>query len=73
MTDDVADLVLANNEAQNLALANSESQAVSLAGVHEDWMRRLSEKGLLDRELEFLPGSDEMAERRAEGRGLTAP
>ncbi|MBO0812388.1 MAG: NAD-glutamate dehydrogenase, partial [Microlunatus sp.] len=73
MTDEVADLVLANNDAQNHALANSEFEAASMIGVHEDWMERLVDHGLLDRELEFLPSPDELAERRAAGRGLTTP
>ncbi|QDP96415.1 NAD-glutamate dehydrogenase [Microlunatus elymi] len=73
MTDEVAEKVLANNAQQNLALANSEFQTASMAGVHEDWMERLSEQRLLDRELEFLPTTAEMAERREDGRGLTTP
>ncbi len=73
MTDEVADHVLVNNYDQNLALANSELQAPSMAGVHEDWMARLVEHGLLDRGIEALPGSDEMAARRHDHRGLTAP
>ena len=50
MTDEVAELVLAHNDDQNLALANSVYQAPSMAGVHEDWMERLEDQGLLDRE-----------------------
>jgi glutamate dehydrogenase len=73
MTDDVAELVLANNDGQNLALANSVFEAASMAGVHEDWMQRLAGQGLLDRKLEFLPSTEEMAERRARGEGLTVP
>ncbi|WP_375426734.1 NAD-glutamate dehydrogenase [uncultured Friedmanniella sp.] len=73
MTDDVAEHVLAHNESQNLALANAEHQAYSMAGVHEDWMARLEDQGLLDRELEFLPSEDELELRRSAKRGLTAP
>jgi glutamate dehydrogenase len=73
MTDEVADLVLAHNYDQNLALANSVHQAPSMAGVHEDWMQRLEERRLLDRDLEFLPRSEAMESRRAAGHGLTAP
>jgi glutamate dehydrogenase len=73
MTDEVAELVLANNDQQNLALANSEFQAASMAGVHEDWMQRLGDQRLLDRDLEFLPRTEEVAERRDAGRGLTTP
>ncbi len=73
MTDEVEHLVLEHNYFQNLALANGLYQAASMVGVHEDWMERLSERGLLDREIEFLPDSDAMEARRAESRGLTAP
>ncbi len=73
MTEDVAAHVLAHNESQNLALANAEHQAYSMAGVHEDWMARLEDKGLLDRELEFLPSEDELELRRSTKHGLTAP
>ena len=73
MTDEVAELVLAHNYDQNLALANGVFQAASMAGVHEDWMERLSDRKLLDREIEFLPNTEEMEGRRSERRGLTAP
>ena len=49
MTDEVAELVLAHNYDQNLALANAVYGSVSMAGVHEDWMERLSDQGLLER------------------------
>ncbi|WP_375432443.1 NAD-glutamate dehydrogenase [uncultured Friedmanniella sp.] len=73
MTDEVAGLVLAHNHSQNLALANAEHQAYSMAGVHEDWMARLEERGLLDRQIEFLPSEDELELRRSAKRGLTSP
>ena len=73
MTDEVAELVLANNYDQNLALANGLAQAVSVAPVHERWMCVLEEAGLLDRDLENLPTSAEMEHRIHNGEGLTAP
>jgi glutamate dehydrogenase len=73
MTDEVADLVLADNYGQNLALANAVYQSVSMAGVHEDWMERLESRGLLDRELEFLPSTEAMEIRRSNHKGLTSP
>ncbi|HYP46556.1 MAG TPA: NAD-glutamate dehydrogenase [Propionibacteriaceae bacterium] len=73
MTDEVAELVLAHNRGQNLALANAVHQAGSMAGVHEDWMTRLEDRGLLDRGIEFLPSTEVMESRRAAGLGLTAP
>ena len=73
MTDEVAQHVLSHNVEQNLALANGMSRAVTLAGQHEAWMRTLEAAGFLDRELDCLPTSDEMAARIAAGRGLTRP
>jgi len=73
MTDEVGRLVLRHNYDQNLALASAVFQSASMAGVHEDWMERLTDRGILDREIEFLPTSEEMAERRRDQRGLSSP
>jgi glutamate dehydrogenase len=73
MTDEVGRLVLLDNYAQNTALAEASAQAVPLLHVHEDWMKRLGKAALLDRELEFLPSSKQMSQRRADGMGLTEP
>ncbi|HEV2930531.1 MAG TPA: NAD-glutamate dehydrogenase domain-containing protein, partial [Propionibacteriaceae bacterium] len=73
MTDEVAAQVLANNYDQNLALANAVHGAASMVHVHEDWMARLEDKGLLDREIEFLPSTEVMEARQASRKGLTEP
>ncbi len=73
MTGEVAQLVLAHNFDQNLALANSMYRRVVLAGQHEAWMRTLEAAGLLDRQLEFLPSSEEMTARIAADDGLYRP
>ncbi|MCW2848677.1 MAG: NAD-glutamate dehydrogenase [Marmoricola sp.] len=73
MTDEVAELVLADNYNQNLALANAAAGAPSLLHVHEDWMRTLERGGLLNRELEALPSRREVARRRDNKEGLTVP
>jgi len=73
MTDEVALLVLAHNFDQNLALANAEFRAERLTGQFESWMSTLVSAGILDRDLEFLPSSAEMAARIAAGAGLTRP
>ena len=73
MTDEVGELVLADNYDQNLALANAVYNSVSMAGVHEDWMERLESGGLLDREIEYLPSSEAMEIRRSNHKGLTSP
>ncbi|MEP9381479.1 NAD-glutamate dehydrogenase [Nocardioides sp. KR10-350] len=73
MTDEVADLVLADNEEQNLALANAAAHAPSLLHVHEEWMARLEERGVLDRAVEGLPSTAEVRRRLETGGALTAP
>jgi glutamate dehydrogenase len=73
MTDEVAHLVLVDNYDQNLALANALAQAPALLHVHEDWMRTLERRGLLNRALEALPTRREVAGRIERGEGLTGP
>ena len=73
MTNEVADLVLADNYNQNLALANAVTIAPNLLHVHEDWMRKLERDGVLNRELEDLPPRREVARRLERREGLTAP
>ncbi|MET0837787.1 MAG: NAD-glutamate dehydrogenase, partial [Marmoricola sp.] len=73
MTNEVADLVLADNYDQNVALANAVAIAPALLHVHEDWMRTLERGGLLNRELEALPSRREVNRLSDRGAGLTAP
>ncbi|HET6561064.1 MAG TPA: NAD-glutamate dehydrogenase [Marmoricola sp.] len=73
MTEEVGTLVLQDNYEQNVALATAQLLAAPLLHVHEDWMARLERRGLLDRELEFLPSSEEVAARHERGEGLTVP
>jgi len=73
MTDEVAELVLHDNEEQNLALANAAAHAPSLLHVHEDWMHQLESRGVLDREVEGLPSTKEVRRRMESGGALTAP
>jgi glutamate dehydrogenase len=40
---------------------------------HTRFMRFLEKQGRLDRGIEFLPGDDEIAQRKAKGLGLTTP
>ena len=73
MTDEVAALVLRDNYEQNLALANGAANAPSLLHVHEDWMRQLEKRGVLNRELEGLPSSRQVKRMLERGDGLSAP
>ena len=73
MTDEVGQLVLANNYRQNVALASGSYQAVNLAHVHRTYVAKLESEGKLNRALEFLPSDQRFAERIQAGRGLTNP
>jgi glutamate dehydrogenase len=73
MTDEVAFLVLRDNYLQSQALSMLEARAAKDLLEHAHSIRSLEVTGLLDRELEFLPSSEEIAERHKAGRGLTRP
>ncbi len=73
MTDEVAQLVLADNYDQNLALANAQALAPALLHVHEDWMRSLERRGVLNRELEAMPSRRDVARLVERKEGLSAP
>jgi glutamate dehydrogenase len=73
MEDEVATLVLRDNYEQAQAISRSEALAASMLEVHERYIRTLEQSGMLNRELEFLPGDDVLAERKAADRGLTTP
>jgi len=73
MTDEVADLVLAHNYDQNNTLGNARMQAVGMLPVHTRMMREWTAAGELDRDLEFLPGEEQLRELESDGGGLTSP
>ena len=73
MTDEVGALVLRDNYEQNLALANAEAHAPSLLHVHEEWMRALEKRGVLNRDLEGLPTTRQVRRRLDRKQALSAP
>jgi len=73
MTDEVAELVLSNNYRQAQAISISNYQRRERFDSYVRLMRALERKGLLDRELEYLPDNDLIKERLAEGGGLYRP
>lgn len=73
MTDDVARLVLVDNYQQTQALSLAEMHAHAQLDQHIRLIRFLEREADLDRQLEFLPSDDELAQRAADGRGLTRP
>ncbi|MEU3019607.1 NAD-glutamate dehydrogenase [Nocardiopsis sp. NPDC007018] len=73
MTDEVASLVLGNNYAQNAVLAAARKQTGEMLHVHGRYMRHLERTKVLKRKQEDLPSDKAIAERRAQGTGLTGP
>ena len=72
MTDEVAQLVLTDNEDQNDLIGTSRANAASLLPVHALQIKYLEERGL-NRELEALPSEKEIERRTEAGIGLTSP
>lgn len=73
MTDEVGDLVLADNADQNDLLGTSRANAASLLPVHAMQIRQLVADRGLNRELEALPSEKEIRRRAEAGIGLTSP
>ena len=73
MTDEVGDLVLRDNYQQTQAINQAAALAYPMVDVHARYIHDLEHTGRLDRTLEFLPGDEELGERRSESKGLTAP
>jgi glutamate dehydrogenase len=73
MTDDVAALVLRDNVFQTQSLSVTGRIAPRMLDAHQRFVQFLEKTGRLNRTLEFLPSDEEVAERRAAGKGLTSP
>jgi glutamate dehydrogenase len=73
MSDEVAQLVLADNYLQTQSLSATLSQASYLLSDHAQLIRMLEKEGRLKRKLEFLPADDDIAKREAAQEGLTRP
>jgi len=73
MTEEVASLVLRNNYLQTLCLSLAQRTLASDRPGMNRLFRLLETQGGLDRQIEFLPSPDELAERIAGGHSLTRP
>jgi glutamate dehydrogenase len=73
MTDDVAMLVLRDNTFQTQSLSVTGRIAPQMLDAHQRFIHFLEKTGRLNRPLEFLPADEEIAERRAAGKGMTSP
>ena len=73
MTDEVSDLVLRDNYLQTQTVTAMAHRAPALLEPQARFMRELERDNRLDRELEFLPDDEEIAERAAAVAGLSRP
>ncbi|MGQ0482890.1 MAG: NAD-glutamate dehydrogenase [Pseudonocardia sp.] len=73
MTDEVAELVLANNRSQNTTLGVERGLAGELVEVHARMVADLAVRRGLDRALELLPTPGGFARLREDGAGLSSP
>ncbi len=73
MTDEVAEHVLAHNYDQTLAISLLEQDAAAELENHARFMTELESSGRLDRRVEGLPDTAQMAELAAGNAGLTRP
>ncbi|MGH3086508.1 MAG: NAD-glutamate dehydrogenase domain-containing protein, partial [Rubrobacteraceae bacterium] len=73
MTGEVGDLVLRDNYLQTQAISNALAQSVSMADVHARYITYMDSSDRLDRDIEFLPDDEEIADRKSRGFGLTTP
>ena len=73
MTDEVAELCLNDNYGQTEAISVATARAAENLNEHARFIRMLEYENRLNRELEFLPSDEAIAERSANNEGLTAP
>ena len=73
MTDEVGQLVLKDNYFQTQTLSISGVRSEKLIDAQARFIRHLEKTGRLSRALEFLPGDDDMSERKTRKQGLTSP
>ncbi|ANZ35508.1 NAD-glutamate dehydrogenase [Lentzea guizhouensis] len=73
MTDEVGELVLADNYSQNNVLGVSRAHAGPMLSVHARLTADLEARGALNRELEAMPSPAEFKALEKAGQGLTSP
>jgi glutamate dehydrogenase len=73
MTDEVGELVLADNYSQNAVLGISRAHAAPMIPVHERLVAAMEESGSFDRRLEGLPTAAQFKQLEKNREGLTSP
>ena len=73
MTDEIAQLVLADNYDQTLALSVAEAASARDLDADARFIRDLERRGKLDRAVEFLPPDADIQKLENDHKGLTRP
>ncbi len=73
VSDEVVDAILYDNFLQAQIISQRSSTSARFIEAYSDLMDRLEREGILHREIEFLPSSEEMAQRAREGAGMARP
>ncbi len=73
MTSDVSELVLRNNYRQTQAISIASVEAANRLEEYRRLMSSFEAEGKLNRQLEFLPDEELLAERKLRKQGLTRP
>ncbi len=73
MTEEVGNLVLADNYVQNKLISCEEMTGNWRLSVHAWLIKYLEHKGELDRSIEYLPSAEAIAALNSEGQRLTRP
>lgn len=73
MTDSVSELVLLDNYRQAQCISIAKAESVYRMGEYRRYIQALAASGKLDRELEFIPGDDELHDRLVSNKGLVRP
>ncbi len=73
VSDDVVDVILYDNFLQAQIISQERMTSHRTTEAYIDLMDRLEREGILDREIEFLPSAEEMAQRSREGKPMASP
>ena len=73
VSDDVVDAILYDNFLQAQIISQRSATSARFIEAYSDLMDRLERDGVLNREIEFLPSSEEMQQRAREGVGMARP
>lgn len=73
VSEDIVEKILYDNFLQAQILSQESASSPRTLEMYADLMDRLEREGVLNREIEFLPTTDEVLQRAREGRGMTRP